>query len=247
MVRPSLSGPMLLGLAYLLILVLPLVLGWLIWSRYLYHKETMKLADMGLDREAHWPSLEIRERWRLRWGMLAGAAIAAAGLAGGIGLLVYMGIARPRPGFLSTTAGGLEPEVLTVLLLLCVFLMIVGAVTLVAHSSWGRQVSPARPPVEPEGMTERWRLRRGITWGATLVLLGGAILALTPAAPEIIPVSLYPERYFGVVGGFVIGVGALMVALHVVWSLTGERIQDAGREAVRSEEAVGPDEAREGE
>ena len=57
------------------------VLAWLAWNRWLLHKETMRLAELGGGSRA---ALGLRERWRTRHGLLWGVRVLGLGLALGV-------------------------------------------------------------------------------------------------------------------------------------------------------------------
>jgi len=160
---------------YVLAAVLPIILlafavfGWLAWSRWLWHKETMRLAELGGNsREA----LGLRERWRARHGMLWAVRV----LALGVGLVVVAvfadkwqtfvvergeedtaavavdveraggeegedALARDRRAPLRrrVVRWGLEPDEMLVLIGAAVCLLLVGAVTLIAYGIWSRR------------------------------------------------------------------------------------------------------------
>jgi hypothetical protein len=54
------------------------VLGWLVWTRWLSHREMMLLTEGGQDARA---ALGLRERWRVRHGVLWAVRVLALGVA----------------------------------------------------------------------------------------------------------------------------------------------------------------------
>ena len=97
------------------------VLGWLAWNRYLHHKETMALLAKGADWR---PTLEARDRWRIRWGILVGALIMAYGVASALGAtILWPWVRGPEPRSDWIWVGVLHP--------------LIGAIIVVAHAIWG--------------------------------------------------------------------------------------------------------------
>jgi hypothetical protein len=252
-----------------LFVLVPLVVAWVIWSRYLYHKETMKLAEMGGNAR---DALELRERWRVRWGLLVGAGVISIGvvIAGVLVLFIGMqasGAAAPArtgtfaqpssPGTfvqplreVSSGAGGLEryvdPPFLALLGAFCLFAVIVGAVIVAAYRSWGRKggaMLPGEAAQEGEPMTsqvgDRWRTRYGMLSGVAIVIMGAGIVGLVPAAEELLPTALDPEHYLGLAGFLVIALGLTMLIAHGIWSRQDRRA------AAREEGAAEPEERTE--
>ena len=105
------------------------VFGWLAWSRWLSHKETMRLAELGGGSRE---TLRLRERWRARHGVLWAVKVLAVGVA-----LVVMGVYADK---LETLLGrrvlGLEQMLLLIGAAVC--LLLVGGVTLIAYVIWAR-------------------------------------------------------------------------------------------------------------
>jgi len=107
------------------IVLLVALFAWLAWSRYLHHKEVLALHDRGGD----WQVLvALRERWRIRWGMLAGIIVLLAGAGGLAAGLVIMQTTdrvgdRVGGGVVATFGGSVAA---------------VGLVVLIAHIIWGR-------------------------------------------------------------------------------------------------------------
>jgi len=113
-----------------IIFVVSAVFGWLAWNRYLYHKELMRLPDAGRDsREA----LRMKERWRMRQGLLSGAKLLALGVA----IAVAMVIAGNRPTYVGRAVAG--PGEMLLLISAAVFLVVIGLATIVAYAMWSRQ------------------------------------------------------------------------------------------------------------
>jgi hypothetical protein len=99
--------------------------AWLAWSRYLHHKEVLLLQERGGD----WQSLiALRERWRIRWGILAGTIV----LFVGAGLLI-MGLVIGR----TDATGG------DVVGIFGGFIAAAGLAVLVSHIIWGRAQAAA--------------------------------------------------------------------------------------------------------
>jgi hypothetical protein len=94
--------------------------AWLAWSRYLHHKEVLLLQERGGDWQA---LVAMRERWRIRWGILAGTIVLFVG--GGI---LIMGRVIGR----TDAVGG------DVVGILGGFIAAAGLAVLVAHIIWGR-------------------------------------------------------------------------------------------------------------
>jgi len=116
-----------IAMAVGIIFVVVAVFGWLAWNRYLYHKELMKLPDAGRDsREA----LRMKERWRMRQGLLSGAKLLALGVA----LAVIANKCE-------TVAGRrlIGPPEMVLLLGAGVFLFVMGTITLTAYAIWSRR------------------------------------------------------------------------------------------------------------
>lgn len=93
---------------------------WLVYSRRLHHAETMRLLDQGLDLH---DLLEVRERWRIRWGLLIGA-----------GMLSLGSVLTPfvSPSHL------MRGDVRAILFFSSsVFLVAMGLIILVAYGIWG--------------------------------------------------------------------------------------------------------------
>jgi len=52
------------------------LIAWLAWSRYLYHQELKLVMEKGGD----WQRLvQVRERWQIRWGIVAGLVVLIVG------------------------------------------------------------------------------------------------------------------------------------------------------------------------
>jgi hypothetical protein len=110
------------------------VFGWLAWSRWLSHKETMRLTELG--GGAH-ELLRSRERWRLRHGLLWAIRLLVLGLVIGVfGVLGLRALAMvgARGGHSGTQVAMAGP-----LLLIALAFIVVGAVTLVAYAIWSRR------------------------------------------------------------------------------------------------------------
>jgi len=106
------------------------VLGLLAWNRWLSHKETMRLAELGGGSRE---TLGLRERWRARHGVLWAVRVLAIGVA----LAVALVIADNWDTYLGRRViGGKEMLLLTGA---AVFLLLVGAVTLIAYGIWSRR------------------------------------------------------------------------------------------------------------
>ena len=108
------------------------VFGWLVWNRWLSHKETMKLTEAGGDSRA---ALQLRERWRTRWGILWAVRVLALGLAAAAALH-FAESWEPRFGLGRRMIG---PELALLLAAAAAFLLTIGAVTLVAYAIWSRR------------------------------------------------------------------------------------------------------------
>lgn len=101
--------------------LLVVIFAWLAWSRYLQHKELMRMQERG----GEWQALVAdRDRWRIRGGIIAGSIVLLLG-AGvlGAGLVVVQAGDRTGGGILATLGGAVAG---------------VGLVVLVAHIIWGR-------------------------------------------------------------------------------------------------------------
>jgi hypothetical protein len=145
------------------------VLGWLAWSRWLSHRETMRAAELGGNSRV---ALALRERWRARHGVLWAVRV----LALGVGLVVVAVFADKWETFVveggeeDTAAVAVDverasgeegdnarrrheyapaerrvvrrvPEAEQMLLLIgaAISLLLVGAVTLIAYAIWSRR------------------------------------------------------------------------------------------------------------
>jgi hypothetical protein len=118
------------GLVFLILVVIVVVA----MSRWLQHREMMKMLELGGDAET---VLRTRERWRNRAGLLYGAKLLVVGV-----VLVVMGqasstwLAMVMPKREISTMGLTAPPLLIFLGLL---LAAVGAVYLVAYAIWSRR------------------------------------------------------------------------------------------------------------
>jgi len=110
-----------------LVIAVIAVLAFLAWNRHLHNKEALSLVEKGGD----WHSfLEMRERWRIRNGMLAGAVLLAIGVAC-LGIIVIL---REDP--ISSYPGGLGGAIF-IAFSAAVF-TIIGAIVTIAHVIWAR-------------------------------------------------------------------------------------------------------------
>ena len=123
--------------------VLVLVFGLVAWTRYLQHKETLRMLERGVESR---DVLEFNKSNRLRRGLLSGIALVALGAGLGAGLS------------LADETAVVEPAAAAALIGLSVFLFALGIGTVFLHLLWMRQARvPAageadRPdePTEPE-------------------------------------------------------------------------------------------------
>jgi len=99
------------------------VLALVAWSRYLYHKEMMRLAEGHGDLKS---GLEVMEVWRTRRGILWGIRVSAVGAAL-IGAAVFWG----RTHF--------PPDAVVGLAFVGTLLLVIGGATLVAYAVWSRK------------------------------------------------------------------------------------------------------------
>jgi len=93
------------------------------WSRHLYHKEMMRLAERHGDLKS---GLEVMELWRSRRGILWGIRVSAVGAAL-IGAAVFSG----RTHF--------PPDSVVGLAFVGTLLLVIGGATLVAYAIWSRK------------------------------------------------------------------------------------------------------------
>lgn len=113
------------------------VFGLLAWSRWLSHKETMRLAELGGDAHA---LLQSRERWRVRHGILWAVRVLLVGLAIGIfGLVGLSALATVAVGARGGDPMGRHLVFAAPLLLLALAFVVVGAATLIAYALWARR------------------------------------------------------------------------------------------------------------
>ena len=123
--------------------ILLLVFALVAYSRYLRHKETLRMLESG--PEAH-DLLEFMTSTRLRRGLVSGIALLALGAGLGAGLSA------------AEEAGVVDPAGAAALIGLSVFLFALGCGTVVLHILWMRQARVAAPrgndqpdqPEEPE-------------------------------------------------------------------------------------------------
>ena len=117
-----------------LVIVVLALFGWLAWSRYLHHKELVLLQEKG----GNWSVLlETSERWRIRWGILAGIIMVLLGGAFLFGMVLY-GVGR-----IDTTGRVVFGEI-------AFLLSAVGLAVLVAHVIWGRGQRKVTPCADKE-------------------------------------------------------------------------------------------------
>jgi len=125
-------------IAALLIFVCPflflILLVWVPWNRYLHHKEALLLLQKGGEETggAWYALLEMRERWRIRWGILVGVIMMALGVA--IMLPAFIGPRTIGPTGHSAAASTILP-----LAFMGGFITIVGIILTVAHAIWARK------------------------------------------------------------------------------------------------------------
>jgi hypothetical protein len=128
-------------LEILLIVVLAVaMLAVVAFSRYLQHRETLRILELGGDAET---ALRLRERWRNRAGLLHGAKLLVVGV-----VLVVVGGASSQ--WLAMVMPKSEVPTLRLatpplLIFLGFFLAAVGVVYLVTYAIWSR-----RPVFEEE-------------------------------------------------------------------------------------------------
>lgn len=122
------------GIGSLVPFLLLVLLVWVPLNRYLQHKEVMLLLEKGGEETGGvwYALLETRERWRLRWGLLAGAAMTVLGIAMSVAIQFYM-----QTGAWST--GHMDAEALTTSVAVSMFLIIMGLITLLSHAMWARK------------------------------------------------------------------------------------------------------------
>jgi hypothetical protein len=111
--------------------VLLLVFALVAWTRYLQHKETLRMLESG--PEAH-DLIEFSRSMRLRRGLILGIALLALGAGLGAGLSA------------ADEAGVVDPAAAAALLGLSVFLFALGCGTVLLHILWMRQARVAAPP-----------------------------------------------------------------------------------------------------
>ena len=106
------------------------VLGLLAWNRWLSYKEAMKAAELGGNSRV---ALGLRERWRVRHGVLWAVRVLALGAA--------LGVVGMYADKLETLLGRrvLEAEHMLLLVGAVVCLVLIGAVTLIAYVVWSRR------------------------------------------------------------------------------------------------------------
>lgn len=123
--------------------VLLLVLALIAWTRYLQHKETLRMLERGAELRKMFQTSQTQ---RLRKGVLLAVGLLATGAGLGAGLAIL------REERL------LAPEVAAPFVGLAVFFFALGAGTLLLHILWMRQASVAaaredeqpHEPAEPE-------------------------------------------------------------------------------------------------
>lgn len=124
--------------------ILLLVFALIAWTRYLQHKETLRMLDSG--PEAH-DLLEFMRSTRLRRGLILGIALLALGAGLGAGMAA------------ADEAAVIGPAPAAAFMGLSVFLFALGCGTVVLHILWMRQARVAAPRGndqlrQPEGPEE---------------------------------------------------------------------------------------------
>lgn len=121
-------------LGWQLVAITVLVVAWFVIQRYFDHEETRYL----LERTEQWQRyLELRERWKIRRGMLTGVFVLLLGLA-----LFYWYAGSGFTMLNSGQIGYLET--------IGWFLIVVGVVIIASHAKWSRQpLPPAFGPPSP--------------------------------------------------------------------------------------------------
>ena len=100
------------------------------WSRYLQHKETLRVLDSGPEAR---DLLEFMRSSRLRRGLLFGIALLALGAGLGAGMSA------------ADEAGVVDPTAAATLIGLSVFLFALGCGTVLLHILWMRQARAPAP------------------------------------------------------------------------------------------------------
>ncbi len=106
--------------------VLLLVVAVVAWTRYLQHKETLRMLERGVESR---DVLELSKTMRLRKGLILGIGLLALGAGLGAGLSLAMDAEVVRPAAAAALTG------------LAVFLFALGTGTVFLHILWMRQAS----------------------------------------------------------------------------------------------------------
>ena len=179
------------------------------FSRYLQHREMMKLLEVSGDAPT---ALRMRERWRKRAGLLNGMKLFVIGI-------MFIVMTQVSSTWLAMMAPKREvpTEWLTTspaFLLVGLIFSAVGAIYVVAYAIWGRDKDGAlggtTDTLSSPPFTALDR-RKAIVRGVALALVGGAVLALTPVFAVLgRPVQgewLEVEHITGVIGVLLIVLG----------------------------------------
>ncbi len=180
-------------------------------SRYLHYRETLKLIETGGDVQT---VLRLRERWRTRTGLLYGVTLLVGG-----GMLLLLTAVGPWLRLWPGDFGG--PAVLRII---GVFLLTLGAVYLAAYGVWAREqdaFSGTTGETYRPHEFNRLDRRRGLIRGITLMLVGGAVLALAPAfsflSRQVRGQVFEVEYIIGVIGVLLIALGLTVVVVY--WAM----------------------------
>jgi hypothetical protein len=210
------------ALILLALIVIPLV----VVTRYFHHRETMKILEVGGDTRQ---ALQLRERWRVRSGILLGALMAVIGVASLAGVVIYTqllaitlaGMPKPRTGILDVPS-------MTAVVAAAVFLILIGVTTLVAHTIWSLKLREQENADELTPTGERWRNRAGLLYGAKLLVVGVMLVVIGGASNqwlwtvmpkrEVLTLGLATPPLLIFLGLLLAAVGAVYLVAYAIWS-----------------------------
>jgi len=201
------------ALILLALIVIPLV----VVTRYFHHRETMKILEVGGDTRQ---ALQVRERWRVRSGILLGALMAVIGVASLAGVVIYTqllaitlaGAPKPRTGILDVPS-------MTVVVAAAVFLILIGVTTLVAHTIWSLKLREQENADELTPTGERRRFQRGMLTGAVLFTTGASLVVVMSVALGVFTVGARDIGEFVALCGAVLApIGIVVFTFNWLWS-----------------------------